>query len=294
MADRSWFYASEGHQKGPFPEAQLRDLITRGAVRADTLVWTEGMAGWQRAGEIPGLMPASSAPPSIPQAGGPPPTVAGRSYAGGALSVDLPLWGFFGRVLLYVIGTALVIPLPWIVTSLYRWFVSLLHVPGRPNLAFNGRVADIWYVFIAIALLVYAGIYSNYIQLVGILIQALLSWMIVRWVAGNLSSNDQPLPVAFNGSVWTFLGWQVLLYLSFITIIGWAWVATAMTRWICRNVGGTRREVIFNASGLEVLWRTIVFAIACGFLIPIPWMLRWYTQWYVSQFALVERGYANA
>jgi hypothetical protein len=24
-------------------------------------------------------------------------------------------------------------------------------------------------------------------------------------------------------------------------------------------------------------------------LIPIPWVLRWYGQWYVSQFALVER-----
>src|SRR5882757_1212119 len=40
MADRSWFYASDGQQQGPYPEAQLRDLITRGTVRADTLVWT--------------------------------------------------------------------------------------------------------------------------------------------------------------------------------------------------------------------------------------------------------------
>ena len=45
MSNRNWFYASEGQQKGPLPEAQLRDLITRGMVGADTLVWTEGMAG---------------------------------------------------------------------------------------------------------------------------------------------------------------------------------------------------------------------------------------------------------
>jgi hypothetical protein len=44
-----------------------------------------------------------------------------------------------------------------------------------------------------------------------------------------------------------------------------------------------------------VLWRTIVFVIACIFIIPIPWMLRWYAQWYASQFALAERGtLANA
>ena len=36
------------------------------------------------------------------------------------------------------------------------------------------------------------------------------------------------------------------------------------------------------------------FGIGCAFLIPIPWVLRWYTNWYVSQFALAERGYANA
>jgi len=64
MSNRSWFYASEGQQKGPFPEAQLQDLIARGTVRADTLVWTEGMAGWQKAAEIPGLVPGGSGPPA--------------------------------------------------------------------------------------------------------------------------------------------------------------------------------------------------------------------------------------
>jgi hypothetical protein len=43
-----------------------------------------------------------------------------------------------------------------------------------------------------------------------------------------------------------------------------------------------------------VLWRTLVFSIGCAFIIPIPWLLRWYTKWYASQFALVERGYAGA
>ena len=52
--------------------------------------------------------------------------------------------------------------------------------------------------------------------------------------------------------------------------------------------GGSRGDT-FNASGLEMLWRTLLFAVACAFLIPIPWVLRWYTGWYVSQFALVER-----
>ncbi len=69
MATRSWFYAADGQQQGPFPEAQLRDLIARGTVRADTLVWTEGMAAGRRRARSPAWSPAARRPPVIPQAG---------------------------------------------------------------------------------------------------------------------------------------------------------------------------------------------------------------------------------
>lgn len=296
MSNRSWFYAADGQQQGPFPEAQLRDLITRGTVRADTLVWTEGMSGWQRAAEIPGLVAGGSGPPVIPQAGGPVTSAGGYGgggYGGGALSIDLPLLPLLGRSIVYVIGFLLVIPAPWVATSYYRWMASRTQVPGRPDFAFNGKVGDIWYVFVVLALMSYAGQLNNYLPFVAILIEAFLSWMILRWIAGNLSSNGQPLPIAFNGSVVIYIGWYVLLFVSVITIVGWAWVISAWMRWICRNVGGTRREIIFNGTGLEVLWRTLVFSIGCAFIIPIPWLLRWYAKWYASQFALVERGYAG-
>src|SRR4051812_34895146 len=219
MADRSWFYASDGQQQGPYPEAQLRDLITRGTVRADTLVWTEGMAGWQKAGEIPGMVPGGSGPPSIPQSGGLPSGGGGYGYGGGALSIDLPLWPLLGRAILYVIGMVLVIPAPWVATHFYRWLASRTSVPGRPNFAFNGQVGDIWYVFVALALMSYVGQYDNTLQLIALPVEAFLSWMILRWVAANLSSNGQPLPIAFNGSALTFVGWQLLMVLSIFTII---------------------------------------------------------------------------
>jgi len=291
MSDRSWFYASNGQQQGPYPEAQLRDLIARGTVRADTLVWSEGMAGWQKAAEIPGLMSGGARPPAMPQAGAPPMAGAG-GYGGGAegtLSVDLPIWAFLGRTLLMILGLILVIPAPWTSTSFYRWMTSRTQVPGRPNLAFTGQPFDIWYVLIAMGLMNYVAAYDTTLQLISIPVSAFLAWMLLRWLASRLASNGQPLPIAFSGSAITFIGWQLLLYISFITIIGWAWVAAAWMRWICRNISGTRREIIFTGTGLEILWRTLVFSIACIFLIPIPWMMRWYTQWYVSQFALVER-----
>jgi hypothetical protein len=299
MADRSWFYASDGQQRGPYPEAQLRDLIARGAVAADTLVWSEGMAGWEQAGAIPGLFSGASRPPVLPRSGAPM-TSAGGSYAaggpyssgghgGGSLSIEPGLWGLLGQSLFYGIGILLVIPAPWAATSFYRWMASRVNVPGRPNLAFDGQVGDIWYVFVGIGLLSYAGVGGGLVHLVAIVAQAYLSWMTVRWIAGNLSSNGRPLPIAFNGSAPMFIGWHLLLIVSAVTIVGWAWVATAWMRWNCRNITGTHREIVFLATGLEMLWRTLVFAIACGFLIPIPWMLRWYTRWYVSQFELVAR-----
>jgi hypothetical protein len=288
MSDRTWFYAFDGKQQGPYPESQLRDLIVRGTVTADTLVWTEGMAGWQRAGDIPDLAPGAPRPPTIPGSGAP--LTHGGGYGGGPLSIDPPIWPFLGRSLLFVIGLLLVIPAPWTATSFYRWIASHIHVPERPNLAFTGQVGDIWYVFVAIGLLTYVGNTDfYYLQNLTIPIQAFLSWMTIRWIAANLSSNGQPLPISFNGSALGYIGWNLLMFISIITIIGWAWVMTAWMRWNCRNIGGTHREVVFNATGLEMLWRTLVFSLACAFIIPIPWMLRWYTRWYVSQFALVDR-----
>jgi hypothetical protein len=288
MADRSWFVASNGTQQGPYPEGRLREFIANRTLTAETLVWTEGMANWQRAGDIPGLLSGAAAPPAIP---GRADLAAGAGgYGGGALSIDLPLWPLLGRSLLFVVGTLLVIPAPWVATSFYRWMASRIHVPGRPNFAFTGQVGDIWYIFIAMGVMTWLGSKDlNNMQYLSIPVQALLSWMVVRWVASSLSSNGQPLPTDFDGSALGYVGWTLLTYVSIITIVGWAWVVTAWMRWMCRNVSGTHREIAFNATGLEVLWRTVLFVLGCALVIPIPWVLRWYTAWYVSQFALVEK-----
>src|SRR5262245_56462503 len=95
MADRFWFYASEGQQKGPLAEGQFRNLIARGAVGPDTLVWTEGMAGWEKAGEIPGLLSGASSPPAVGP-GGASVATAG-SYGGGPMSIDFGIWDFTWR-----------------------------------------------------------------------------------------------------------------------------------------------------------------------------------------------------
>jgi hypothetical protein len=292
MSNRSWFYASEGQQKGPFPEAQLQDLIARGAVRADTLVWTEGMAGWQKAGEIPGLVPDGSGPPVIPQAGGP--VVSAGDYSVGPLSIDFGILEFTWRSLVWLIGMVLVIPAPWAMIWFLRWIVPCVHVPGRPNLSFAGQAMTLvpWY-FGAIVLAIGGSLTGiQWLNNLMFLVEIALYWLFLKWFVANLASNEQPLGLSFSGSFWAYLGWTVLTAISFITIVGWAWVYVAWARWFCRNIQGTRREVTFNGTGLEVLWRGIVAAIASAFIIPIPWVYRWMSQWLASQTILTERGHA--
>ena len=64
-----WYYAAAGTQVGPIDETELNRLVTQGTVRADTLVWHDGLASWQPLGVVRGMAPAAAA-------------VAGRHYGG--------------------------------------------------------------------------------------------------------------------------------------------------------------------------------------------------------------------
>ncbi len=294
MSNRSWFFASQGKQQGPYPEAQLRDFIANGTVTAETLVWTEGMAGWQKAGEIPGLLSGAAGSPVVPGAGA---VSASGAPAGGPLSVDFGIWDFIWRTLVLLIGLVLVIPVPWVIVMYCRWIVSCTHVPDRPNLTFSGRpITILWWYFGAILLsicLALAGI--RYLSALMIFVEFGLYWLAIRWFVANIASNGQPLGLSFSGSYWGYLGWSILSALSIITIIGWAWVYTAQMRWMCRHVEGTRRDIVFTATGLEFLWRSLVTGLGCVFIVTIPWVMRWFFRWQASQVVLVERSaLANA
>jgi GYF domain 2 len=288
MSGRSWFYASEGKQQGPFPEIQLREFIGRGAIMADTLVWTAGMANWQRAAEIPGLFSGDAVAPSVPHAGSALPSAG--AYGGGPLSIDFGIWEFIWRSLVCCIGLVLIIPTPWAVVMYCRWIVSCVHVPERPNLTFTGRPVTLMWYFAALVLFSgMAMIGSELLNNLMIIVQVMLYWLVIRWFVANIGSNGQPGGLTFSGSVWGYIGWNILAFVSILTIIGWAWVYTAQFRWMCRHIEGTRREIVFNATGLEFLWRSLATIIACLFIIPIPWVLRWFIRWQVSQLVLVER-----
>jgi hypothetical protein len=252
------------------------------------------MAGWQKAPEAPGLT-GGGAPPMMP-AGGPPMMgsggYAGSGSAGGSLSVDFDILEFTWRSIVLLVGMIFVIPAPWVFVWYTKWIVSCVKVPGRPNLSFIGDAMTLvpWYFgFIALAIAL-GFIGSDILSNLLFVAQIVLYWLLIKWMVANLASNGQPLGLSFTGTIWAYIGWNLLFAISMITIIGWAWVAAAQMRWFCRSVEGTRREVVSKGSGLDILWRGIVAAILCSLIIPIPWVYRWIMNWFASQTEPVPRG----
>jgi uncharacterized RDD family membrane protein YckC len=80
-----WYYAEAGQQKGPVDDTSLDQLVTQGVVRDETLVWSEGMSGWQPHASVRGTR-AAEPPPFAPTAAAyaaPAPVVpAARHYGG--------------------------------------------------------------------------------------------------------------------------------------------------------------------------------------------------------------------
>ena len=61
--------AANGQTTGPFGTAQLQQMLGQGQFSRDTMVWTQGMAGWVKAGEVASLASLFASMPPPPPAG---------------------------------------------------------------------------------------------------------------------------------------------------------------------------------------------------------------------------------
>ncbi|MBV9970594.1 MAG: hypothetical protein JO228_11470, partial [Xanthobacteraceae bacterium] len=123
---------------------------------------------------------------------------------------------------------------------------------------------------------------GEFLELVTVVLSWILGVLLLKWICAHVGTPDARLELSFDGGYLPFIGWNLLLALSVITIIGWAWVMKYMLQWICRNVHGTA-AFDFTGTGLAILWRTIVVVLLSILIIPIPWMMQWYTRWMLSQ-----------
>ncbi len=257
MADRSWFFAPQGQQQGPFrrPSSAVhrRGQGHRGNAGLDR---GHGELATGRGYSRP--VGGSPGPPAMPRPGG----LARRAASGRRrrLSIDLDLWDFVWRSLTLVHRALLSSSRRHGSIVMYcKWIVSCVQVPGRPQLRLHRPARDADVVFRGFDLHHRAWPASMRASLnhrLVAIVQLVLYWLLIRWFVAQHQFERQPLGLRFSGSFWGYLGWNLLAFVSAITIIGWAWVYTAQIRWMCRNIEGTRREVVFNATGLEFLWRS--------------------------------------
>jgi hypothetical protein len=288
MSADFWFLDREHKQRGPVGEEEFVGLVRQGTIGRETYIWSTGMTEWRMASQVDrfAALFGTSGPPPIPLG-------SGRSQTG-ALSAALPVWGLFGRALLLGIGMLLIIPSPWLGTWFYKWLTERVTLPdGRP-LTFSGKPGDIWWVFVLWGIAIWIGQVPfgdpdqiHYGELISIPVSWILGVVLLKWVCANATTEDGSLKLTFEGGYLPYIGWNILLALSVITIIGWAWVAKFMMRWICRNVRGTV-GFDFTATGLAILWRTLVAVLLTVLIIPIPWVMRWLTRWMISQVSVVN------
>ncbi len=61
----TFFVAVGGQQQGPYPAQQIVTALGQGQITSQTLVWTQGMAAWTPASQVPALS-SSATPPPLP------------------------------------------------------------------------------------------------------------------------------------------------------------------------------------------------------------------------------------
>lgn len=238
---------------------------------------------------------------TCPQCGTPAPAA---SPAPAGTEVRLDFTGTAGAVLkwfaLTIVGTALVIPLAWVSAAVARWLCRSTTFSDGTTVEFRGTGEEVvvWHVFYVLTLagqqaafyaVADAGAWAfiavffiSYVVLIAI-IHTLIKWFVFN---AQLSSGPQ---LSFAGSYLGLFGWYLALAVSIYSIIGWAWVVTAMYRWLARYTRGRGVVFQFRASGLEMLWRGAVTAVASAFLVPIPWVWVWFTRWLIQQITLTRK-----
>lgn len=68
-----WYHLQGERQLGPLELDTMRRLVLAGTVGPDTYVWSDGMAEWLHARDVPALFPPASVRAELPDWGSPDP-----------------------------------------------------------------------------------------------------------------------------------------------------------------------------------------------------------------------------
>ena len=286
MAWNFYFKDRSGAQNGPVSLEELAILAKSGRIAPDDLVWAEGGEA-MAAAKYPELAAIFA-------------QIAVAPAAAGALQSFFPVWGLFWRSIVFAIAVLLIIPAPWAGLWFYRWLAAHLVLPGGRRLSLETSLGECWYIFAGMGLVEYIGPAfaqqpraQGAASLIALAASVFLTVRLIDWFCRSLRAEQGGLALAFEGGFWPYLGWVLLLAISTLTVIGWAWALKYMIRWLCSKVVGTH-VFEFVGTGWNLLWRTLVVAFGFALLLPIPWALRWFAEWYVSQVVFTPRAAPRA
>jgi hypothetical protein len=172
-----------------------------------------------------------------------------QPMGGGPLkfSLEASALGLFGRSILWALSIPFIVPIPWTLSWFSGWLAGEVAVNDGERFRFSGAAANVWKLA-ALYVLAYAasiGIGAAQEQdnpvllliLANLVVQVVmmaLSWTFIRWFIEHLELGGRKW--RFDGSVWGFVGWNLLVGVSILTIIGWAWAMAGMYSWIADHV----------------------------------------------------------
>jgi hypothetical protein len=219
----------------------------------------------------------------------------GVRFTGGAL------WAF-GYSLLFLILFLLLLPGAWGAVPLAIWWTSHLAFDDGTRAEFTGRPGQVWVLFAVMALLAYLpglatmglpkGEKAQLIQFIlGLALfplDAAVKLPMYRWFIENIRLTPGGT-ARFTGTYGPYLGWSALVAVSVVTVIGWAWAMTALTRWFCRHIEADTFTVEFSGTGLALLWRGFVWLFGMVLVLPIPWVLRSMYGWWANNLVVIQK-----
>jgi hypothetical protein len=195
-----------------------------------------------------------------------------------------------------------IVPLAWVVAAMARWLCRNVRFSDGTTASFRGTGGGVvgWILLSVLLTICHFGFAVATgedfgVLLVGSLLVVCLhcaiGLQILKWCCSHVDLSGGP-PLKLAGGLGAYIGWYILVTVSFYTIIGWAWATAALCRWICGNVQGAGIAFSWAGKGHQVLWRVLVCALASCLIIPIPWVSIWLMQWMVEQVAM-QRGAAR-
>jgi hypothetical protein len=190
----------------------------------------------------------------------------------------------------WMLAIGLALAGPWILEAACRRFCRALRFSDDSRALFSGKGVQIygWWIIWLLS----GRRWSLLVPEARFILEAALFFLgfwstlqIVRWFVSHVEwSTGRRL--AFTGHYRDLLAWEVLLALSIVTVIGWAWVLAAMWRWLAASTSGAGAALVFHGQGGQILWRTLAAIVFSVPVVTIPWAWLWYARWLVQSTTL--------